>query len=277
MPLKIISADERMKERSGIKGLIVGPYKIGKTSLVKTVERTLFCNMEAGMLSIQDWKGDSIDILDWGTARDVACLIGGPDPAMRADQPYSVAHYEHVKKELGTDLLDKYDTFFFDSLTDASRLALQWAKGQPEAFSEKTGKPDNRGAYGLLAKELIAWGRHLQHTKSKNIWLVGLLDQKKDDYGRVTWELQIEGTKAGLEIPGLVDEVISMVELKTEDGTPYRAFVCKRPNEWGYPAGDRSGRLDLIEEPHLGKLMNKIRSGARHTAMEHALPAEVGA
>ncbi len=271
MALKIISADERMKEKSGIKGLIVGPYKIGKTSLIRTVENALFCNMEAGMLSIQDWQGDSINIRDWTTARDLACLIGGPNPAMRPDQPYSQAHYEHVVKEFG-GALDKYETIFFDSLTDASRLAFQWAKGQPEAFSEKTGKPDNRGAYGKLAQELVTWARHLQHTPNKNIWLVGLLDQVKDDFGRISFEMQIEGSKAGREIPGLIDQVVSMVEMKTEDGTPYRAFVCKRPNQWGYPAGDRSGRLDMIEEPHLGKLMNKIRGGARHSEMVTKVP-----
>ncbi|MEI7774513.1 MAG: hypothetical protein WCK17_07025, partial [Verrucomicrobiota bacterium] len=42
-------------------------------------------------------------------------------------------------------------------------------KGQPDAFSEKTGKPDIRGAYGLHGREMIAWLVHLQHTRAKNI------------------------------------------------------------------------------------------------------------
>ena len=32
---------------------------------------------------------------------------------------------------------------------------MVYAKTQPEAFSERTGKPDMRGAYGLLAREVI--------------------------------------------------------------------------------------------------------------------------
>lgn len=32
MSLKIITADQRMQEDSWIKGLILGPYKIGKTA-----------------------------------------------------------------------------------------------------------------------------------------------------------------------------------------------------------------------------------------------------
>jgi hypothetical protein len=30
-------------------------------------------------------------------------------------------------------------------------------------------------------------------------------------------------------------------------------------NPWGYPAKDRSGRLELIEPPDLGRLLAKIR------------------
>ncbi|MDH5528170.1 MAG: hypothetical protein OEY97_12780, partial [Nitrospirota bacterium] len=55
----------------------------------------------------------------------------------------------------------------------------------------------------------------------------------------------------------------SPAELKDDDGATYRAFVCQTLNPWGYPAKDRSGRLDLIEEPNLQKLMEKIQSPGR--------------
>jgi hypothetical protein len=34
-------------------------------------------------------------------------------------------------------------------------------------------------------------------------------------------------------------------------------------NPWGYPAKDRSGRLDMVEAPDLGVLIRKIREGQR--------------
>ena len=37
----------------------------------------------------------------------------------------------------------------------------------------------------------------------------------------------------------------------------YRAFVCQTLNQWGYHQ-DRSGQLEVVEEPHLGKLLTKI-------------------
>ena len=91
---------------------------------------------------------------------------------------------------------------------------------------------------------------------------MGLLDAKRDDFNREYFEPQIEDSKTGLELPGIVDEVIAMTELRPEHGEVYRAFVCRRPNQWGYSASDRSGKLDLVEPPHLGQLMRKIRDNS---------------
>ncbi len=259
--LHIITADKRLAQNKGIKGVIIGPSGIGKTSLCWTLgaATTLFLNAEAGELSLQGWQGDMVEVRTWPEARDLACFIGGPNPAFRPDQSYSQAHYDHVVGELGNlSRLDRYATIFVDSITVASRLCLQWCKGEPRAFSERTGKPDMRGAYGLLGQEMVGWLTQMQHTKGKNVWLIGILDEKVDDYNRRYFTLQIEGSKTGLELPGIVDEVISMVQISPEDGEPYRAFVCQTLNPWDYPAKDRSGRLDMIERPHLGKLMDKI-------------------
>ena len=51
------------------------------------------------------------------------------------------------------------------------------------------------------------------------------------------------------------NRVFSTDAEKADDGALHRAFICQTLNQWGYPAKDRSGRLGLIEEPHLGRLM----------------------
>ena len=48
-----------------------------------------------------------------------------------------------------------------------------------------------------------------------------------------------------------------LAEIKAEDGSTYRAFVTHTVNPYGFPAKDRSGRLDLLEPPHLGALIAK--------------------
>lgn len=282
MTLPIISADERLAEKRGIKGCIFGKSGIGKTSLLWTLpaENTLFFDLEAGDLAIEGWAGDTIRPRTWQDCRDFAVFIGGPNPALREDQPYSQAHYDAVRERFGDPAtLEKYDTVFVDSITVAGRLCFQWCKGQPQAFSDKTGRPDTRGAYGLHGQEMIAWLTHLQHARGKNIWFVGILDEKLDDFNRRFFQPQIEGSKTGLELPGIVDQVITMAELKTEDGTPYRAFICHTLNPHGFPAKDRSGRLELLEEPHLGRLMDKIAGAAKPAAerLTYVHPQQINA
>ena len=248
MSLPIISADERLKETKGIKGCIFGKSGIGKTSLLWTLpaEKTLFFDLEAGDLAIEGWQGDTIRPRTWQDCRDIAAFIGGPNPALRDEQPYSQAHYDAVTTKYGdAGALDKYDTIFIDSITVAGRLCFNWCKGQPQAFSDKTGKPDTRG---------------------KNIWFVGILDEKIDDFNRRFFQPQIEGSKTALELHGIVDQVITMTEMTSPEGKSFRAFICHTINDAGYPAKDRSGRLDLMEEPHLGRLMQKIAGKAKPAA-----------
>lgn len=269
MALPIITADQRLAEPRGIKGTIFGKSGIGKTSLLWTLdaETTLFMDLEAGDLAIEGWPGDTVRPRTWPECRDFAVFIGGLNPALRDDQAYSPAHFAAVCERFGDpSVMDRYRTVFIDSITVAGRLCFQWCKGQPDAFSEKTGKPDIRGAYGLHGREMIAWLTHLQHTRAKNVWFVGILDEKLDDFNRRIFQPQIDGSKTGLELPGIVDEVLTMAEIKDDAGTPYRAFVCHTINPWGFPAKDRSGRLSPVEAPHLGRLMTKIRGPVRPAA-----------
>ena len=267
--MQIITASERMKDRGGIKAVILGPSGIGKTTLLKTLDpaKTLFFDLEAGSLAVEGWTGDEVRPRTWDDCRTLAALIAGPNPALRDEQPYSRAHFDHVNKEGAAERFGTYETIFIDSITVAGRLCFQWAQGQPEAMSEKTGKPDTRGAYGLHGREMLAWLSQLQQARTRNIVFVGILDRKEDDYGRATWVPQIEGSKVGRELPGIVDQVITYQELQSDAGTKFRGLVCTSPNAWGYPAKDRSGRLDQVEEPHLGKLFSKIKTGQRQDAL----------
>ena len=158
MSLPIITADQRLAETRGIKGVIFGSSGIGKTSLLWTLEAstTLFFDLEAGDLAIEGMLIDVVRPRTWKECRDFAVFIGGPNPALRPEQPYSQAHFDEVCGRFGDPrVLAKYDTVFIDSITVAGRLCFQWCRGQPEAHSEKTGKPDVRGAYGLHGREMI--------------------------------------------------------------------------------------------------------------------------
>jgi AAA domain len=138
--MKIISADQRLAERRGVKALIIGQPGVGKTWQLHTVDSrtTLLLDADAGDLSVQDVPVDTIRIDDWQSARDIACRIGGPNPSFSPLSCYSEAHYEKIGGALPD--LERYELFFVDSITAASRLSYRWAEQQPETRSERTGQ-----------------------------------------------------------------------------------------------------------------------------------------
>jgi AAA domain len=258
--VKIISVDQRLAEPRGAKILIVGPTGVGKTSLLHTLmaSTTLFIDVEAGDLAVRDLKIDTLQPRTWPECRDLAVALAGANPAVSADACYSAEHYAAVRDRFGDPAqLSRYETFFIDSITAMGRLSFAWSSQQPEAFSDR-GKKDLRGAYGLHAREMLAWLMHLQQARAINVIFVGVLEEVTDDFNRVELRLQLEGSRTGRELPAIVDEVITYNWVDFGDGILTRSFICTSPNPWRFPAKDRSGRLDQIEEPHLGKLIDKL-------------------
>jgi len=273
MAVRIITADERLSAAGNKTSVaIFGPPGVGKTSLLKTLPpaQTVCLDLEAGMKSVQDWPGASIPVRSFGDFRDLAVLIGGPDPAVDPNAYYSAQHHQHVRSVYAGSGVEEFlaamPVVFVDSITDLTRQAMAFAKQQPEAFSDRTGKPDVRGAYGLLGREVIQALKHLQHAPGKTVIFVGVLEKVTDEFNASTWQPQMEGSKAGRELPGIVDQVISM-HLFSQDAeshwlldekAPERRLVCRSGNPYGLPAKDRSGRLDMTEPPDLGALLSKI-------------------
>jgi len=225
--INVIPASERRLSPRGAKILLCGPSGIGKTSQLRTLDpaSTLFVDVEAGDLSVQDVAVDTARVENWPQACELAQSIANGSLA--------------------------YQTIFADSITAASRLSYKHAE-------QNVGARDTRAAYGLHARQLISWLIQLQHARETNAILCAILETVKDDFGRTEHRIQLEGQRTGLELPGIVDEIITYQFVDFGDGKPVRTFVCTQPNKWNYPAKDRSGRLEQFEKPDLGALIAKL-------------------
>ena len=205
--IELVTAAERLAgPKRKVSIAIAGRAKVGKTSLLLTLPEaeTIALDSEAGLNAIEGlWHGDSIPLRSWTDTVNIACLLGGPDPSKAPDETFSQAHYDHVVGIAGGIKVERYHTIFVDSLTDLTRLTMGWAKTQPGAFSPRTGRPDLRGAYGLLGREVIGLLKHLQHAPGKNVIFVGGLDCYVNESGREVFELQTEGTKPAPSSPTL--------------------------------------------------------------------------
>jgi hypothetical protein len=260
--MKIITVDERLAEKSGAKILIIGESGIGKTSLLRTLSAemlagVLLIDIEAGDLCVANLPVASVRPRQWSECRDLACALGGPNPALPATAAYSEAHYNEVMKSSELASLAPYQILFVDSLTAAARLSFTWAEQQPEAFTDR-GRKDLRAIYGLHARNMIGWLNQLQHARGRTVVFVAVLERNVDEFNIATWQPQIEGGKTGRELPAIVDEIITMAWIEFGDRKPVRAFVCTSPNRWNFPGKDRSGRLEQLEPPDLGALIEKL-------------------
>jgi hypothetical protein len=85
--------------------------------------------------------------------------------------------------------------------------------------------------------------------------------------------------KTAAELPGIVDEVVTLAEIKAEDGSAYRAFITQHAQPLRLPGqGPDPASLDLQEPPNLRALIDKcatathtpisIQSGVTHVRME---------
>jgi hypothetical protein len=260
--VKLFSAEERLAEARGAKVAVFGPSGVGKTSLLGTLNaaslsETLFVDIEGGDLAVAGLKVSSVRPTTWKDCRDLAAVLGGGNPALPPTESYSDAHYQSVIADPMLVALAAYRILFVDSLTAAARLSFKWCEQQPEAFSDR-GRKDLRAVYGQHGRTLVAWLNQLQRARSKTVVLVGILERAVDSFNVATWQPQLEGLKAGREMPGIVDQLITYHWVDRGDGKSTRTLVCTSPNAWNFPAKDRSGLLEQFEEPDLGRLLTKL-------------------
>ena len=107
------------------------PILVGSGLLKTLPEDDIVClDLEAGLKSVQDWKGASISVRSFADFRDLAVLIGGADPAQDSASWYSASHFEHVRsvhRDSGIEtFLATKSIVFVDSITEPGPDWTAW-------------------------------------------------------------------------------------------------------------------------------------------------------
>lgn len=216
--------------RLGVKILVYGRAGRGKTRLCSTCPYPLVLSAESGLLSLSQYDLPYMGIETIQDLRDVFLWLRD------SNEPRQ-----------------KYQTICIDSISEIAENVLG------DKLTPKPNKQvDGRQAYGQMIQEMEAAIRQFRDLKGYHIYMSAKQERIKDEASGVLINgPMMPGNKLGQNMPYFPDEVF---QIDVNDN-PYYHFLRCKPN-FSNDAKDRSGVLNEIEEPDLGKIINKIINAA---------------
>lgn len=216
--------------RQGVKMLTYGGAGRGKTTLCSTAPSPIILSAESGLLSL---AGFDLPYIEINTVDDLT------------------AAYNWC---VGSQEARQFQTVCLDSLTEIGEVVLANAKAQTK---------DPRQAYGELIDKMGNTIRAFRDIPGYHVYMSAKQETTKDDHtGVTTTGPSMPGAKLGPSLPYMFDEVfyLGIGEMPDPNNPGARLtyrYLQTQP-DFQNVAKDRSGRLEDIEEPHLGKIIDKI-------------------
>lgn len=210
--------------RKGVKLAVYGLAGMGKTTLCATCPNPLVISAESGLLSLAKYNLPYIEIKTIQQLRDV---------------------YNWCKSS--NEPRQHFQTLCVDSASEIAEEVLSDAKKKNK---------DGRAAYGDLIDQMTAVIKQFRDLEGYHIYMSFKQERLKDETtGGFVNQPMMPGSKLGQAVPYLPDELFKL-DVEGFGAQSYR--VLRTQPDLLNMAKDRSGMLDPIEEPHLGKIINKI-------------------
>jgi len=225
-----------LEKASRFIALVIGQSGIGKTSLLRTIpdnEPVCVVSAEAGLLCVRD-------LVESGKVRGF--------------EVNSFADLADIYSYLTTEGKGIFRWVFVDSLTEIAARCLE---------SLKVKYPDKSHSFqlwGEYAEKVVGLIKAYRDMPDFNVIFSCLSTVEKDEMNRRFTGPLMSGSSVKELLSSLFDEVLYMVSLPDSEGKEHRAFITQPWTQ--YPGKDRSGKLALVEQPHLGVIAQKILGGA---------------
>lgn len=223
MGIKITSVREAVED-TGIKILVHGMAGAGKTVLCATTGApTLIISAESGLLSIKHAPS-----------------------YIQTTEIKTIDELEEVYDYLANEDHD-FEWACLDSISEIAEVVLS---------NEKALSKDPRQAYGNLQDRMTKILRMFRDLPMNIVMSCKMQRRKDEDTGITSFVPMLPGQGLTNSIAYLFDEVFALRVEKDDDGEDYRVVQTNRDRN--YEAKDRSGLLDMFEEPSIKKIAAKI-------------------
>lgn len=229
MPVYLQSV-EALTSQSGVKSIIYGGPKFGKTTLLATGPRPVIFSAERGLLSL---RGSRLP------AWEVTTKAHLDEGLMWAQNSYEAK---------------QFDTLGLDSISEIAELVLIAEQERVKREKIKNGYE----AYQVLARDVMDTLRKYRDLKQKHVVFIAKEEWDKDETsGQSKFRPSMPGKQLTMQLPYMFDEI-----LRLEMHPNYQTGASDR---WlrTFPdattvAGDRSGRLNPYEPPNLDAIFRKM-------------------
>jgi hypothetical protein len=212
----------------GVKCLVYGPPKVGKTRLIATAPGPFLISAEGGTLSLRTHNIPYVEV---------------------RDMPHFAEIYRWVSQ---SNEARQFATFSIDSLSEIVEKLLE---------AEKVKTRDPRKAYGEIVTQGLDIVRKFRDIDGPNVLLIAKQEYAKDEgTGFMQYGPSFPGQKLGQAVPYFPDEIFQYCVFQNPQ-TQQRVEALRCWANQQNVAGDRSGALDEFEPPNLSQIFAKINSG----------------
>lgn len=244
----------------GVKGVIFADPTQDLGCLVQSLdpEKSALVDVCYGNLFLQNFTGSYFRGSDWASLVRIAAIIGGTNPDLSGDMPFSKHHFASVCQEIGgRNPMDGVETVFVHGLYGLSVL-LDWYS---QGAAVVTGKEDNSALQKSHDAMLIGMLRQIFRVTKRGIsvWFTVPL---KPEFNRLSQcdclVPDIDQPKLLQELTCLSDLIVSQTDV-WKDGVAHTVLVTDPRNKWGLPAKSAAAfGLAPLEPPDLSELRRKI-------------------
>lgn len=210
--------------RQGVKMLVYGLAGRGKTTLCATCPAPIILSSESGLLALAKYNLPYLEVRTLQDLRD---------------------YYQWAKTS--AECRKNFQTLCLDSISDIAEVVLSASKAKVK---------DGRQAFGEMIDQMGNIIKEFRDIPGYHVYMSAKQERiKNESTGVVLNQPMMPGNKMGQAMPYFPDLVM---QLDIEGQYPNSYRLLRTQPDFMNDAKDRSGVLDPIEEPHLGKIIQKI-------------------